>query len=104
MPQWTKVKIGSATTALAASNLLFERFVAFALAKGGQPGSAAVFSDYDIHSDTTTWYFTPEAESLAAAYPAAQKCEMPQWGQHMALLVGDQRVLLELFPRRSRES
>ena len=62
-------------------------------------GAVAVFSKYDLEKGLVTWYFTPEAMSLARMF-AAIPCEKPDPTEDISLLSGNSRAWQIHFPER----
>lgn len=96
MSQWYCKAMGDGVEAFAPATRLHEAF--FALAKAsGVPRHAAVFSRYDLEANVVTWYFSPEAVTLATTLGAAP-CDKPTPSQGFGLLSGDVRAWEAHFP------
>lgn len=108
MSTWHSKAIGDGIEAFEPSMRLHEAFFSLARNGGSVPENAAVFSRYDLDSNVITWYFSPEAASLASAFGAAP-CEKPLPSEGFGFLSGDTRAWQAHFPgyvasRRRRES
>lgn len=97
MTTWHSRAMGDGVEAFEPSMQLHETFIAFARARGGVPAHAAVFSRYDLQANIVTWYFSPEATTLAKAFGAAP-CEKPISAEGFGLLSGDARAWEAHFP------
>jgi len=67
----------------------------------GRPLSMAIFSS-NKQDNTTTLYFSPKAVSLAIQFGAGS-CDSDFENQDLALLVGDQRSIAQLFPEATAQ-
>jgi hypothetical protein len=97
MSAWHSKAMGDGVEAFEPSMRLHEAFIALAKASGGVPAYAAVFSRYDLHANVVTWYFSPEAVTLARAFGAAP-CDKPVAAEGFGLLSGDARAWEAHFP------
>ena len=57
----------------------------------------ALYSKLDISTGGINYYFTPAAEQIAKAF-SATPCEKPSRVNIGSLLVGDQTLILRLYP------
>lgn len=96
MSPWHSKAVGDGVQAFQPAMQLHQAFLALVQA-GGVPANAAVFSYYDLHANVVTWYFTPEATTLAKAFGAIE-CEKPVPQEGFGLLSGDGRAWETHFP------
>lgn len=87
MSTWHSKDVGDGVQSFVPSQKLHEAFVALAKGGGILPG-AGVFSRYDLQANVVTWYFSPQATSLARSF-GASPCEKPTPTKGFGLLVGD---------------
>lgn len=97
MGTWHSKAVGDGVAAFQPAMQLHQVFFSMATASGGIPANAAVFSHYDLHANMVTWYFTPEATSLAEI-SGATPCDKPTPSEGFGLLVGDVRSWNTHFP------
>ena len=107
MNTWHSKEMGDGIKAFEPSMRLHQAFLALAQASGGVPKNAAVFSRYDLEANVVTWYFSPEAVSIAMTF-GATACDKPAPTEGFGLLSGDGRAWEAHFPgyvasRRRRE-
>lgn len=97
MDTWNSKSVGDGVAAFQPSTQLHQAFLAMATASGGVPANAAVFSCYDLDANVVTWYFSPEATSLAKIF-GATPCDKPTPSKGFGLLVGEGRGWEAHFP------
>ena len=76
---------------------LHDAFLAQCIARGGKPGSTAVFSIHDLRTNKVIWYFSPDAAALGEIFGAIA-CDKPEPIPRLGLLVGDSTSWQTHFP------
>ena len=97
MDTWNSKSVGDGVAAFQPSMQLHQAFLNMASASAGVPANAAVFSYYELDTNVVTWYFSPEATSLAKMF-GATPCDKPTPSKGFGLLVGDGRSWGAHFP------
>jgi len=80
-----KIVVHPATTV---SRELDDSFRALCAAQNGKPNGAAIFIDVDAKTNTTTFYFSPEAQRVAKTIEA-DVCAKPKPTASIRLSIGD---------------
>src|SRR5438132_1688386 len=93
---WYSKEMGDGVESFGPSQHLFDVFTALAAA-GTVPRGIGVFSNYDLERNVVTWFFSPEAATLAKAFDALL-CEKPEPTHGFGLLVGSAYSWEEHFP------
>jgi len=93
---WFSKDVGDGIQASEPTSRLHEAFMALAISGNTSP-DIGVFSRYDLQANIVTWYFSPEASSLAATF-GATSCEKPEPQEGFGLLVGNARSWEAHFP------
>lgn len=96
MTTWQCKEVGDGMEAYRPSKQLFDAFFDLASTSDLPPG-IGVFSNYDLETNIVTWYFTPEASTLAEAF-GATPCVKPVPVEGFGLLVGSQDSWQIHFP------
>lgn len=99
MDSWQRKDVGDGVAAFQPSMELHKAFFALATARGGHiiEQGFGVFSYYDLSENMVTWYFSPEASTLAKMF-GASPCEKPSPTPGFGLLAGDARSWEVHFP------
>jgi hypothetical protein len=101
MSHWCSKDLGDGVDALVPTTKIQDAFTPLFVA-AGQPKDMAVFSRYDLEKNIVTVYFSPSAHIMARAFGAIQ-CDKPS-SIGIALLIGSQQALFNLFPDRTSKS
>ena len=96
MSTWYKKDLGDGVAAFEPSSRLHQAFLALA-ASGELPKVVGVYSIYDLETNIVSWYFSPEAESLAKLFNAAP-CDKPIPKEGFGLLAGNGPCWEDHFP------
>lgn len=100
METWHKLEVGDGTQAYGPSLKVQDDFLTMA-SSGSSKEYCAIFSCYDLTKNIVTWYFTPDASSLATLYRASA-CEKPELQEGFSLLVGNNASWSKYFPDRNK--
>lgn len=97
MDSWQYKEVGDGVAAFQPAMELHKAFFALAQAGAGMTKGFGVFSYYDLDENMVTWYFSPEAATLAKVF-GASPCEKPIPTPGFGLLAGDARSWEVHFP------
>ena len=100
---WHMKTFSDPMVALGPSSTLHDAFFSMCVARGGKPGTMAVFSHHDLRTNQVTWFFSPDAALLAKAFDATP-CDKPDPLPGLALSVGDAASWQTHFPGHTPSS
>ena len=86
MAHWYSKDLGDGFDAFTPTRQIQKTFTT-AFEKSGRPNDMAVFSRYDMKTNTFTVYFSPHAAEVAMEFAAAP-CDKPENGDSLTLLAG----------------